>query len=179
MCQYLPTGEFKFHPIWNLEEILRTEADAECGFFVEVDLHCPSAIHEKLNDYPPAPSKTHPSNLSPFQRKMIQQNVRAQHPDWSDEQVEENIEKAKTTEKLIASLEDKQNYVCHYRLLQKYVELGLQVIFLNYSTRCSGDRHISLISHYHITSISLSSDNEGPPSCPVSTKALDEGIYRI
>ena len=133
MCQYLPTGEFQIIALWDLQQILTTAADADYGFFIKVDLHYPTSVHEKLNDYPPAPSKTHPSNLSPFQREMIRQNVRASHPDWSEEKIEEEVVKEKTSEKLIASLEDKKNYVCHYRLLQKYVELGMEVIFLHYS----------------------------------------------
>ena len=59
---------------------------------------------------------------------MIRQNVRAKHPDWSDEKIEQEVEKEKTSVKLIASLEDKTNYICHYRLLQKYVELGMEVL---------------------------------------------------
>ena len=137
MCQYLPTGEFKFLPAWDLQQILRTRADADQGYFVEVDLHCPAHIHDHLNDYPPAPSKTHPSSLSPFQKEMIQQNLRAAHPKWSDQRIEEEINKTKPNEKLIASLEDKKNYVCHYRLLQKYVELGMEVIFQFYSLEMS------------------------------------------
>ena len=128
MCQYLPTGEFKFLPTWQLQEILRTRPDADYGFFLEVDLHCPSHIHEKLSDFPPAPSKTQPSKLSPFQREMIAQNIRVCHPEWTNEKIDEEINKTKQNEKLIASLEDKKNYVCHYRLLQKYVELGMEVI---------------------------------------------------
>ena len=132
MCQYLPTGEFKFLSTWEIEEILRTRADADYGFFLEVDLHCPPHLHDKLNDFPPAPSKTRPSELSPFQREMIAENLRTSHPDWTNEKIEDEINKTKTNEKLIASLEDKKNYVCHYRLLQKYVELGMEVIFLFY-----------------------------------------------
>jgi hypothetical protein len=130
MCQYLPTGEFKFLPTWQLDEILQTAADADYGFFLEVDLHCPPHIHDLLNDFPPAPIKTHPSQLSPFQREMIAQTIRASHPEWTNEKIEEEIDKAKSNEKLIASLEDKKNYVCHYRLLQKYIELGMEVIFV-------------------------------------------------
>ena len=130
MCQYLPTGEFKFLPTWQLQEILRTRPDADYGFFLEVDLHCPPHIHDLLNDFPPAPSKTRPSQLSPFQREMIAQNLRASHPNWNEERISEEIAKENTSEKLIASLEDKKNYVCHYRLLQKYVELGMEVSFI-------------------------------------------------
>ena len=69
-----------------------------------------------------------PSNLSPFQREMIRANLQASHPEWSGEKIEEELKKGNTSEKLIASLEDKKNYVCHYRLLQKYVELGMEVL---------------------------------------------------
>ena len=130
MCQYLPTGEFEFLPTWQLAEILRTRPDADYGFFLEVDLHCPPHIHSKLNDFPPAPSKTRPSQLSPFQREMLRENLRASHPNWNEERLDEEIDKENTSEKLIASLEDKKNYVCHYRLLQKYVELGMEVSFI-------------------------------------------------
>lgn len=129
MCQYLPTDEFKFLPAWDLQQILQTRADADQGYFIEVDLHYPAHIHDHLNDYPPAPSKTHPSSLSPFQKEMIRQNLRAAQPKWTDQRIEEEIEKENSTEKLIASLEDKKNYVCHYRLLQKYRDLGMEVRF--------------------------------------------------
>ena len=130
MCRYLPTDEFEFLPTWQLQEILRTRADADYGFFIEVDLHYPAHLHDKLNDFPPAPSNTHPSKPSPFQREMIAENLRTSHPNWKEERINEEIGKAKTNEKLIASLEDKKNYVCHYRLLQKYVELGMEVSFI-------------------------------------------------
>ena len=130
MSQYLPTAEFEFLPTWQLQEILRTRADADYGFFIEVDLHYPAHLHDKLNDFPPAPSKTRPSMLSPFQREMIAQNLRTSHQNWEEEKINEKINKVKANEKLIASLEDKKNYVCHYRLLQKYVELGMEVSFI-------------------------------------------------
>ena len=133
MCQHLPTGEFEFVVSWNLEELLETADDADYGYFLEVDIHFPEEVHDKLNDYPPVAEKTSPTQYSPFQKDILQQNLRVSHPNWSDEQIEEGIAKAKTSKKLIASLEDKEKYICHYRLLRKYVELGCQVIILNYS----------------------------------------------
>ena len=128
MCQYLPTGEFIFLDVWDLKEILRTQPDADYGYFLEIDIRSPPVTHEKLNDYPPAPSKTHASLLSPFQQEIIKEKIRIQHPNWTDDQLEDEINKQKPSEKLIASLEDKKNYVCHYRLLQKYIELGMEVL---------------------------------------------------
>ena len=128
MSQYLPTGDFKFLSSWELNDILRTASDADQGFFVEVDLHYPQELHDKFNDFPPAPIMSKPSDPSSFQQGIIREKLRSAHPKWSPEK----ISKHKTNEKLIASLEDKKNYVCHYRLLQKYVELGMQVIFTLY-----------------------------------------------
>ena len=129
MCQYLPTGEFKFLPTsqWSLEEILNTPKDADYGYFIECDLTYPESTHDRLNDYPPAPVKKAPENLSPFQTGMITEQIRARFPDITPEALNEKLSKNKTNEKLIADLEEKKNYICHYRLLQKYVELGMEI----------------------------------------------------
>ena len=168
MCQYLPTGEFKFLSTWDLAEILRTGAEADYGFFLEVDLGYSPSIHEKLSDYPPAPVKKSIDKLSPFQQEILRDRVRTSlspspqkieerlkqiaPPDATsseneslrtilrvsmsptDEEIETKLteELSKPSgEKLIADLTPKNNYICHYRLLQKYVELGLEVIFLH------------------------------------------------
>ena len=181
MCQYLPTGEFRFLPTWDLQQILQTAPDADYGCFLEVDLHYPPHLHEKLNDYPPAPTKTKPSILSPFQREMIRQNLRAKHikdEKWTEERIEKEVDKTTLSEKLIASLEDKKNYVCHYRLLQKYVELGMEVIFNSYAkVTTSKTLCHSLGEGYNLNDFSL--DNERSSRRTVSSKTLDEGIYRI
>ena len=129
MVQYLPTGEFRFVPKteWNLDEILTTPADAEYGYFIECDLSYPDLLHDKFNDYPPAPVKKRPDNLSPFQTNMIRERVQAMKPDLDKEKIEEEIEKTKTSEKLIADLLPKKIYICHYRMLQKYKELGMNI----------------------------------------------------
>ena len=129
MCQYLPTGEFRFIPAseWNLDEILSTPKDAEYGYFVECDLSYLEDKHDYFNDFPPAPVKKAPENLSPFQTEMIAEQVRAMNPDITPEALEEKIASYKSGEKLIATLEPKKNYICHYRLLQKYVQLGMKI----------------------------------------------------
>ena len=132
MSQYLPTGQFRFLSSWELNDILQTAPDADQGFFVEVDLYYPRELHDKFNDFPPAPIMSKPSEPSSFQQEIIREKLQASHPKWSPEKIEEEISKHKTNEKLIASLEDKKNYVCHYRLLQKYVQLGMEVIFLHF-----------------------------------------------
>ena len=110
---------------------MQTRADADYGFFVEADLYYPDHLHDVLNDFPSAPSKTKPSQPSPFQREIIREQLRTSHPKWSLEKIEEEINNKKTNEKLIASLEDKKNYVCHYRLLRKYAKLGMEVNFIH------------------------------------------------
>ena len=58
---------------------------------------------------------------------MLEENLQRCHPNWNEQRLNEEIDNAKANEKLIASLEDKKKYVCHYQLLQKYVELGMEV----------------------------------------------------
>ena len=63
-------------------------------------------------------------SLSMFYREVCVFTSESNIEDKTDK-----IEKSEKNTKLIVSLEDKKNYVCHYRLLQKYVELGTEVIF--------------------------------------------------
>ena len=129
MVQYLPTGEFRFIPKdeWSLDDILGTPADADHGYYIECDLSYPTDLHDTFNDYPPAPIKKSPESLSPYQTSMIRENIIKIKPDIDTDKLEEAIKKSKTSEKLIADLTPKKNYICHYRLLQKFVQLGMKI----------------------------------------------------
>ena len=129
MCQHLPTGEFQFLPTeeWDLNEILATPADADYGYFIECDLSYPENLHPQLNEYPPAPVKKRPENLSKYQEGLLRRSIINSYPDIDSNKIDDMLEKAKGNEKLIASLEPKKNYICHYRLLQKFVQLGMKV----------------------------------------------------
>ena len=127
MCQYLPPGEFQIIPLSEVDitEIIATPADASHGYFLEVDLSYPEHLHDYLDEFPPGPEKKAPQTLSPFQREMLAEEIRAHHPHLSPEAVEAKVDGKKPAKKLIASLEKKTNHICHYRLLQKYLELGM------------------------------------------------------
>ena len=139
MCQYLPTGEFRIVPLpeVDIDEILATSATAKYGYFLEVDLSYPEfdpdnperSLHDYLDEFPPGPENKIPCNLSPFQRELIAEDILKQHPELSPEALEAAIDNSlkKKGKKLIASLEKKTKHICHYRLLQKYLELGMRL----------------------------------------------------
>ena len=137
MCQYLPTGEFRIIPLQevDIDEILATPADAKYGYFLEVDLSYPEfnpdkpeeSLHDYLDEFPQGPEHKIPTNLSPFQRGLLAEDIREQHPKLSPEAIEAKANMKTSSKKLIASLEKKTKHICHYRLLQKYLELGMHL----------------------------------------------------
>ncbi len=129
MSQYLPTGEFKIVPLRevDIEQILQVPDDADYGYFLEVDLSYPEELHEYFDEFPPGPERKAPGSLSPFQRSLLAEDIRAQNPKLFPEAVEARVEAKKPATKLIATLEKKTKHICHYRLLKKYVELGMKV----------------------------------------------------
>jgi hypothetical protein len=123
MSQKLPVRNYKWltdeeldvvrvDPLKFLESI---GENSEIGYFFEVDLSVPVEIHQKLDEYPPAPIKraVREDELSEYQ--LEQKEVLG---------LSDNIFK---TKKLICDLNPKKDYVTHYKLLKKYLELGLKV----------------------------------------------------
>ena len=115
MQQPLPIGEFEWVDPANFESLKKQlpdiAVDAEFGFVFEVDLRYPPEIHDRHNDYPLAAEKmkiTH-DLLSDYCRSFY--TDRPYHPDV----------------KLVPNLRDKEKYVVHYRNLQLYTELGLEI----------------------------------------------------
>ena len=91
--------------------------DSAIGYFAEVDLECPTDVHDNQRDYPLAPVKEIVQDvwLSDFQINLKEQY---------------HIPEAKVP-KLLQTLFDKKNYVVHYKLLQLYVQLGLRITKLH------------------------------------------------
>ena len=83
------------------------------GYILEEDLEYPQELHDKHNSYPLAPETTQVPEewYSPYQRSLAR---------------ELNLSKDKT-EKLIPTLNDKTNYVLHYRNFQLYLKLGMKL----------------------------------------------------
>lgn len=107
MVDLLPLSDFKFEEL-TLQDVLSIPAEAERGAIVEVDLEFPDSIHDYLNDYPPAPEPIDPSDFSKSRDQWTGKN-----------------------KKLIPTFFPHNNYVTHYRNLQYYVQLGVQVTKLH------------------------------------------------
>jgi hypothetical protein len=108
MCMRLPIGYFRFlteEEIPNFD-LISVHGNADKGYMLEVDLEYPEVLHDLQSDYPLAPE----TKYVPFSRKL-----------WSKLNPKtKSSTDAKTrvqTRKLLCTLEDKYNYVCHYRNL--------------------------------------------------------------
>ena len=115
MSHYLPHGSFKWlsNEELNNIDLGKYKEDSNDGLILEVDLEYPKDLHELHNDCPLAPEKVKVSKdmLSKYCNKIS--------------------EKYKIpfgmVNKLIPTLNNKKEYVVHYRNLQLYMDLGLKV----------------------------------------------------
>ena len=115
MSQYLPTGRFRWMTQKQIDKIdlAKYKEDSEKGLILEVDLIYPKELHDLHNDYPLAAEKITVTKemLSPY--------------------CEEIRDKFKIStglvQKLIPTLSKKEKYVLHYRNLQLYLSLGLEI----------------------------------------------------
>ena len=108
MQKMMPVCNYKWNTAKTLQQILDTSADADVGFFVEVDLLYPKDFHDIHNGLPLAPEK----------RQIL--------PQWFSAYAKSFGLKSNKVPKLIETLFDK-NYVCHYENLKFYVKHGLVV----------------------------------------------------
>jgi hypothetical protein len=110
MSQYLPIGDYRWEKPedFTTESILAMSDEQARGFIFEVDLAYPRQLHDLHSDYPLAPESKagQDSPLIADIRKRLGGNT------------EED-------KKLIPNLNDKKNYVLHYRNLKLYLKLGL------------------------------------------------------
>ena len=120
MSEYLPTGGFEWvetlgnsneKSSWN-DQILALGDQDKHGYILEVDLEYPEHLHELHDIYPLAPEHVIITEdmLSPHQKKIA-----------------EELKVKVGGKKLCTTLHNKSNYICHYRSLKKYVELGLNI----------------------------------------------------
>ena len=105
MSQHLPYEGFNFNENITLDEILQTPDDSDEGHIIEVDLHFPPEIHDKLKEYPPCPENLDPT-LENFTENQMEVATQCKA-------IEENG-KYSATCKLIPHLFDRPNYVIHY-----------------------------------------------------------------
>ena len=78
--------------------------------FLQVDLHYPKELHDKHDAYPLAPEHVEIKEgmLSDHQRKLAK-----------------DLDVKIGGKKLCLTLQDKKNYICHYRNLKLYLKHGL------------------------------------------------------
>ena len=82
-----------------------------------MDLEYPAELHEQHNSYPLAPEKkvVKKECMSDYQKRLMK-DLDLKPPD---------------SEKLLLTLEDKSNYVVHYRNLQFYLNQGMKLKRVN------------------------------------------------
>lgn len=121
MSQKLPTGFFTFLTPEEIDcfDIRTIPEDGSKGYILEVDLEYPENLHDSHNDFPLAPEgKFIPNdNLSFYAKKVLKK---------LHNKTDALPPRAKT-EKLLTTLENKENYVLHYKNLQLYLQLGLKL----------------------------------------------------
>ncbi len=114
MSNPLPKRDFKWkRVIPTEEEIMRKKENANNGWILEVDLEYPAELHEQHNSYPLAPEK-----------KIVKKEFMS---DYQKRLMKDQDLKAPDSEKLLLTLEDKSNYVVHYRNLQFYLKQGMKL----------------------------------------------------
>ena len=117
MSQPLPTDGFRWlekHEIDQLfVKIMELGVNDEKGYILEVDLEMPKDKHDYFNHYPPAPQHVEVTEdmLSDFNIQCMEK-LQLKH--------------SKCT-KLIPNLHHKEKYVVHYRALQCYMALGMEL----------------------------------------------------
>lgn len=119
MMEPLPTGEYA----WMSQEAIdiinweRQSRDQDYGFIVEVDLNYPDHLHKSHDSFPLAPEQLDIDYtiLSPYSRNCL----RYYRP--------RDYKKYKTR-KLCSTFRPRKKYVCHYRNLKLYLELGMELV---------------------------------------------------
>ncbi len=115
MSKPLPKSGFiwKREPLPTEEMILKKKEFSKKGWILEVDLEYPAELHEEHNSYPLAPEKKiiNKDLFSTYQKRLMK-NLDLKPP---------------VSEKLVLTLEDKSNYVVHYRNLQFYLKQGMKL----------------------------------------------------
>ena len=112
MSKPLPKSGFKWKRVMPTEEeIMNKKENGKKGWILEVDLEYPAELHKEHNSYPLAPEKkvVKKESMSDYQKNLIK----------------ELDLKIPNSNKLLLTLEDKNDYVVHYSNLQFYLKQGM------------------------------------------------------
>ena len=113
MSGYLPYGRFKWLKDVDNFDVNSVSENSPIGYILEVYLEHPDELHVLHNDYRLAPEKF-----------AISYDMLS---DYCKEIADKHEIKVGGVEKLIRNLDDKSNYVLHYRNLQLYLSLGMKL----------------------------------------------------
>ena len=116
MCQYLPTGGFEWvtcetesTEYWT-EFILNQRDEQDEGYIFQCDLEYPRELHDKHDNFP----------LAPIHLNIQKEMLSSYQKDLADE-----LKVKVGGNKLCLTLENKNDYICHYRNLKYYLEQGM------------------------------------------------------
>ena len=122
MRQPLPYSGFRWLEREEIDALNLSTVGAEddIGYILDVDLGYPCRLHDLNSDYP----------LDPERRNIGEHKLSAYSKRFN---YLKNFHLPATgaVEKLITSLEDKKNYIVHYRTLQLYLKLGMELKAVN------------------------------------------------
>ena len=113
MSEYLSYERFKW--LKNIDEfnVMSINEKSPIGHFLEVDLEYSDRLHKLHNDYPLGPEKL-----------AVSSDMLSKHGKKIADKYEIRVADVK---KLTPNLGNKSNYVVHYRNLQLYLSLGMQL----------------------------------------------------
>jgi len=114
MSMPLPKRDFKWKRVMPTEEeILKKKENAKNGWILDVDIEYPKELRKEHNSYPLASEKKAVKKewMSDYQKRLME-DLELKHPD---------------SVKLLLTLQDKSNYVVHYRNLQFYLKMGMKL----------------------------------------------------
>jgi hypothetical protein len=113
MSKHLPVGGFRWDDdvaAYTPERLAAWADDAPTGAFLELAVRYPEHLHDVLDSYPPCPV------------------VRPVDPAWmSDVQRAWFGDKPDATNKLLLTLHDKDDFVCHFAYAKRLLSVGLDV----------------------------------------------------
>ena len=109
MSNPLPHSNFKWEDVSKYEEIIESDAVADRGYVLEVDLSYPSNLHEQHRDFPLAPHHLDIDYdmLSDYSKQFVNPNYKSS--------------------KLCQTFLPKTRYVIHFVNLKQYLAMGLKV----------------------------------------------------
>ena len=112
----LPISNFKWLTEKKFSQIdwLNIDTEKNTGYVLEVDLHYPSELHEKHDNFPLAPQNIEISyeNLSPYAKEALE--------------ICSDTKKYKDS-KLSATFYDREKYIIHFKNLKLYLQLGMKL----------------------------------------------------